>query len=249
MYAKVIVVCANTERTERAFHGYPHHPQKVHGIDTLHEMWRVINHVEMTQDAGLIMDTIIVCNGEGAYKWWMDKDGVETKNGVYKVFQRPNYGGSFAGYNYAFRNTDYWGYLFTEEDIIVFGDNYYKRIVERFKEEKDAGFLCLIDASLGRLYPIHCHGGVGFTTREQMNKVVDKNGDLPFPKMDGWDQRRAVREGEAPFTNCYLQNGMKLFRMKEHKTEWCWENFAKSYYLLKKSDYNKLDLWYDNFRR
>lgn len=246
---KVIVVCANTERKERAFHGYPHHPQFVKGIETLHEMWRVIDHVEMTQDAGVPMDTVVVCNGGGAYDWWKDKDGLNTRNGNYVVLKRPNNGGSFAGYNHAYRNTDYFGYLFTEEDIIIFGEDYYKRLIRRFRQKKDAGFICLIDASQGRVYPVHCHGGVGFTTRDQLKLVEDENGDLPYPKMKGWNQKRAVKYGEAPFTNCYLQKGLALFRMKEHKREWCWENFAKSFYLLKKSDYLKLDLWYDDFRR
>lgn len=246
MYAKVIVVCANTDRVHRCKTVYPHHPQHLRGINDLHRMWSFIHAVDMTQDAGVEMDTLIVCNGDEAYEWWKDKEG-KSKNGRFIILKRPNDGGSFAGYNFAFRNSNYEGYLFTEEDILVYGENYLKRMIEQFNATKDAGFMCLIDASKGRLYPVHCHGGVGYTSRENILKVVDENGDLPHPKMKGWNQREAIVHGESPFTNCYLKKGMNLIKMEEHKKEWCRENFAKSYYMMNATDYAEVGLRYASF--
>ena len=234
---KVIVAAMNLDRFERppSQSKYPHHPQWKIDLKEQLKIWEVQRKAMMI-DGGMPFDTIVVCNGREAYTHWRPFNNMKTANGVLKIRHRPNNGGSFAGYNHAFRHTDYDGFLFTEDDIIVCGDNYYQKLVDEFNSAPNLGYVCMIGES-NREATRHCHGGVGFTTRERLNLNVDKNGDLPFPKSKGWHQRRAVLYGEIPFTNGIRQKGYQLTCVPWIKREWTFENLCKPYWTLTKTDY------------
>jgi hypothetical protein len=234
---KVIVAAINLDRFERPANQmkYPHHPQWKIDLKEQLKIWEVQRRAMMI-DGGMDFDTLVVCNGWGAFLQWADYDGMKTANGVLKVVWRKNSGGSFGGYNWAFRNTDYDGFIFTEDDIIVAGENYYKRLVETMHSENRVGYVCLIGASR-KEDTRHCHGGVGFTTRKRLKLNVDKRGDLPFPHALGWNQREAIRKGEIPFTNGIREQGYKLICIPEITRQWDFINFCKPYWCLDKADY------------
>lgn len=237
---KVIVVAINLDRHHRpgAEMKYPHHPQWPIDLDEQLKMWEVQRKAMMI-DGGMDFDTLVVCNGWGAYLHWADYDGMKTANGTLKVVCRENSGGSFGGYNWAFRNTDYDGFCFTEDDIIVCGANYYKRLVDAMHSENRVGFVCLIGASRNESTR-HCHGGVGFTTRKRLKLNVDKKGDLPHPHAPGWNQREAVRKGEIPFTSGIRERGYKLIVTPGMERQWSFDNLCKPYWCLTKDDYRYL---------
>lgn len=235
-YAKVIVVAMNLDRVVRPKNEmkYPHHPQwKIDEQEQL-KIWEY-QRLAMMKDGGMDFDTIVVCNGWTAYLHWADYDGMKTANGVLKVILRENNGGSFGGYNWAYRNTDYDGFLFTEDDIIVCGDNYYKRLVDTFNSEDKIGYVCLIGESR-REETRHCHGGVGYTTRARLDLNTDDNGDLPHHKRKGWHQSYAVKYGEVRFSNGIRNKGYDLIGIPERVREWTFDNLCKPYWTLTEED-------------
>lgn len=238
-YCKVIVTAENLNRVERPTAHFPHHPQ--HLIDKQEQilLWESLAHIEETVDGGMVFDTVIVCNGEGAYQHWKSYDGKKTKNGKYIIIERPNNGGSFAGYNHVYRNTNYQNFVFTEDDIFIFGEAYYKRIVDEFNAIEGSGFLALVGISKNPKYT-HCHGGVGFTTRDILKHIEDEVGDLPYSKTSGWNQRYSVKYGEYPFTNKILKGGFSLNVMSDYKRKWCKENLAYPYWLFNNNDLYEL---------
>lgn len=237
---KVIVAAVNLNRFERPASQmkYPHHPQWRIDLHEQLRMWAV-QRAAMQIDGGMDFDTLVVCNGWDAYLHWKDFDGMKTANGVLKVVWRENSGGSFGGYNWAFRNTDYDGFIFTEDDIIVAGKDYYKVLVDTIHSENRVGYVCLIGASRNE-ETRHCHGGVGFTTRKRLRTNVDRNGDLPHPHRIGWDQREAIRKGEIPFTSGIRERGYKLVVIPGMTRQWSFENLCKPYWCLDSEDYKYL---------
>ena len=221
---KVIVVCGNPIRDVRPkgscqFH---HHPQTIQTVEDLYGLWEVILEIETTVDGGVPFDTIIMCNGSEAFEWWKEYDGTPTKNGTLRVIERRNHGGSFAGYDHAYRHLDYNGYLFTEEDILVFGPEYYKQFKERYHEQP--GFVCAVGISRGKRFERHCHGGVGYTERKVLDAVADEHGRLPYPHRKGWHRGTTILQGEIPFTSRVTKCGYELLELHGHISDWVTTN-------------------------
>lgn len=236
-YAKVIVTAKNLNRFERKLVPYPHHQQWPISTYEQEKIWDIIRHIEQTVDGGMDFDSVIICNGIDAFLWWKKYDGEKTANGVFRVIGRTNDWGSFGGYSHAYQFTDYDAFLFTEDDILIWGERYYARIVEEFNAQDNAGFLGLIGVSKNPNWT-HCHGGVGYTTREIMKCNEDENGELPHPQKRGWDQSRAVRYGEYPFTHNLVTKGYDLVGLRWHERVWDKKNLCKPYWCLTKDDYN-----------
>lgn len=235
---KVIVVAYHLERIFRPQNQvrYPHHPQRGLSHDEQILMWNVIEYLSTTIDGGEPHDTIVVCNGEKAFAWWKDKHGKRTQNGSLIVLGRENNGGSFGGYNHAYRNTNYDGYIFTEDDMLIVGDNFYTHILEEWNKSSNPGFVGLVGISK-RESTRHCHGGVGFTTREVLKSIEDAGGNLPHPQRRGWKQEVAIKYGEFPFTNKILQSGKDLLSLSFQKPEWCIENHIYPFYIIEQNSW------------
>lgn len=205
MNCKVIAVCFNDNRRIQLDARFPNHNQCIETQEGLLDMMKRIINFELDNDAGVSMDIIIV-NSDVKYvagNDWLDSiNGKKTLNGEIKVLHRENTGGSFGAYNDAFlryRN-DYNYWLFTEDDIMVGGRDYYRRILEKMRARKNVGFVALV--GLAR-HPLgtHAHGGIGLTSREILENIChNNNGELPYHH-GNWDKPNVVAEGEVKFTN------------------------------------------------
>lgn len=207
MILKVIVCALAENRIERRNAGYPDHNQLIRCNNDHFVMWGKMMEYELNEEAGMEMDTLIVCNGK--CRNFFDKyNGMETKNGKIIVRYRDNIGGSFGGYSYAYENFNYDYYIFVEDDLIILGKDYLKAFMDWFNRDKETGLLALVGISSGYVYPQHAHGGVGLVPRYVLDKVA-KNGKLPY--YDGeWNRPKAIRDGEVALSVRIKEEGYKI---------------------------------------
>ena len=215
---KVIAISFSPNRDVRNQAIFPNHNQHGGTQEDVRKMIEELYNMEMKEDAGLPMDTYFI-NSDVGYergnKWLDEINGSQTKNGTLTVLHRKNIGGSFGAYDFAFRTLRdrYEYFLFTEDDLFIFGQNYYRKAV-KFFERYSLGFLAFIDIEWVRNI-VHAHGGVGLTSRTILDRVFLKHGELPHFKgqwNDGVDKQQVIREGEIPFTNSIYQMGYELER-------------------------------------
>jgi hypothetical protein len=144
---------------------------------------------------------------------------VVVTNGV----DRPNDGGSYGAYDWAYRKYrglyDWW--LFTEDDVVVGGENYYDRLIEKFQSTPNCGFVATIGVEPGFL--VHAHGGIGLTSAAVLERVFGYcGGCLPHPCGSGWARHLAIIQGEIPFTNVIAHLGYQVVPFG--LPGWDWEN-------------------------
>ena len=229
--AKVIASSFSSNREVRVGATYPDHNQEIRSVIDYEDMLRYIFDCEVQIEAGYPTDTVLVINGDlptrtrNLLKLF---DGKKTKNGEFKVFFRENIGGSFGAYAFAFKELKHNWFLFTEDDIIITGENYCKDLMECFNSRDNIGFVGVVGKSTSSAYPIHCHGGVGLTRRAILLEVAAFNGgDLPYPK-GTWDKQRAITEGEVPFTNLISRLGYEL--VSYNNGSWSPKNHVMPYF-------------------
>lgn len=243
MIAKVISTCfrQKDKRVEINKHVFPEHLQDCEKpLDAL-EILKYAVEFEDKYPAGEKVDTIIVNNDTGfseGNEYIRMIDGWNTRNGKIISYTRPNIGWSFGGFNDAFQRFkdgyDYW--IFTEDDILIGGDNYAKKLRERFEQIKSLnipiGYLSLLKV-IRHPYGIHCGGGIGFTSREILEKVMEHFGKLPHHDYLNGDKKTTIQEGEVAFTNKIDALGYYLFDFGENKSWDIDKNLCIPYYNLK----------------
>lgn len=175
---------------------------------------------------------LIIVNNDAGYK--PGRIFLESLRSEYvTVDHRPNVGGSFDAYDFAFqryRNDFHW-WLFSEDDIFI--RPRYNEIIERFEREQDCGFLALVGVEFCDELT-HAHGGVGLTTSSILEEVCKaNNGCLPHPgtiwRFNDLESRRKIESnGEIAFTNAIFRLGYRLVPFgsnAEHDTAIPWANF------------------------
>jgi hypothetical protein len=231
---KIISVCFKDGGDVRTNVEYPAHNQTCGKSEDMLKMVKDLYEVEVNQDAGCPVDIYFV-NSDAGYtegnEWLASIDCAPTKNGHIYVITRENIGGSFGAYNFAFDllKDKYNYFLFTEEDLFIFGKDYYKKAVERYEDAR-VGFLAFI--GVAKRGPIHCHGGVGLVSRDVLNDVVAVHGELPHSKLL-FDKQDVIRKGEIPFTNSMHLLGYSLATFGEE--DWNEKNHILPYYNFKRS--------------
>lgn len=225
---KVIACCYSKERHVRTSAQYPDHNQDILSWEEHEEMFKTLIDMELSQDAGMPVDILIVCNG--GCKGWFDKyNGLPTKNGKIIVANRDNVGGSFGAYSFAYENYDYDFYLFTEDDIFIFGEEYLKKLHE-LRSEKSVNFLALVGMSDDNRHPIHAHGAVGLVDRQTLESIAE-NGKLPYYYGNEWKRMWVIIEGEIEFTQAMIRKRIPVGYFG-HKS-WDSRNYVMPYYNLK----------------
>lgn len=220
MNCKVIATAFNNGREYRTSSVYPYHNQIADTADAVLDMLKEVVAIERKTDPGVPVDLVIVnsyLDYPKGFSYLEEIDGTELKQGKIVVLTRDNHGGAFGSYNHAYQNTKYDNYLFTEDDILIGKDGYFKELLEA-KEKVGAEFLALV--GIGETPSPHAHGGVGLVSRETLKKVHGNK--LPFYG-DFWDKEKVIALGEVPFTG----------RMKMHSFSKGWNDMCRPYYVYK----------------
>ena len=228
------------------------HSQNFPTKESVLDLVKLIFEEEKRVNCGIDMDTIIVNNNTGWLKGnnYLDTiNNSETFNGKILIIHRENYGRSFGGYNKAFEvfknDYDYW--VFTEDDILINGDMYYKKSLDQFLSEPDIGFLAFqgisyngLDGDIGENV-LHAHGGVGLSSKEVLQELYEHHGSLPYAKEEiSQEYASIIKNGEIAFTNKIHSLGYKLKPLDKHyPLHWyAWDMISgisnKSYILSKK---------------
>lgn len=230
---KIIACTMVGGRDYRNTVSFPAHNQIEDTQELVLEMLKKLVALETTQQAGVPMDIYIMNNDVGyevGNDWLNTVHGSKTQNGHIYVIHRDNTGGSFGCYHDAYiklRNKYEW-FMFTEDDLFIFGDNYYKKAIERFIS-KNLGFLSFIGIGQRDDMP-HAHGGVGLTHKNILEQVLTVYGQLPHPR-ELFNKSSAIRSGEIPFTNVIHKMGYKLDLYG--KESWDKDNLLLPYYNFK----------------
>lgn len=176
------------------------------------DLMKKIISVECELNSDTPYDIIIVNHDTGyveGNKYLESIDGLKTKSGIIRVVTTENKGLSLDGFNTAFEmfSEDYRYWIFSEDDHVLFHHNYFHKLILEFNSLEQTGFLALAPKSNST--PEHSGGGFGLTTRENLQKIYDKEGSLPCLRTKG--NRVAA---EVFFTNAFVQNGMSIVENK-----------------------------------
>lgn len=231
MNYKVIATSWNAGREHRMppmVLPYPDHYQNVDGHgDSLRRLKDIVKF-ENDQTPGAPYNLVIVRSGDDwkeGDEYLAALDGSDFAWGKIYTIVRPNTGWSFGGYNAAYqRFKDDFGYwIFTEDDILVGGKNYFSKLIEKFNSTEGIGFVSLIKICRNS-YGVHAGGGVGLTHSKVLKQVDEWNKGLPHhrepdnPDLDHRYQKHdVIRNGEVPFTNEILKMGLDLVSYGDEK--------------------------------
>ncbi len=225
---KVIAVSASYPRTFRKntrITGTPPlftlHSQKVDSIQDIKNM--VLGHIghEDVAKEDMCRDLLFVNNDVGNQEfnsWLKNLDGQSFEFGNVMVFDRENQGWSYGAYSWAVSNflNQYEYFIFTEDDVYVYGDNYLKKSIDTFHSYENCGFLSFQGTSLSTFSSsgpdvFHARGGVGLTSQKILKKIISVYGQMPYCKSGARnDYLSIIREGEVAFTNIIFRQGYSL---------------------------------------
>jgi len=167
-------------------------------------------------DSGCETDVIFVNNSpdiEEAVKFLDSINGTSTHRGKFIVLEGDNIGMGFGAHSLAFKtfkdDYDYW--MFTEDDVIMNKTGLMKSAINQLSGDSSIGFI-----ACNGLARDHAHGGIGCTSRKNLNKVWEKYGKLPHHesianlKDNRIFKNTHIVHGEIAFTKCYIKLGMRL---------------------------------------
>jgi hypothetical protein len=235
--AKIIATCFKPkeliEKTRLAGNplGYYYHSQNFTSAADIIKLLELNIFTEKNCNPGFNRDLIIVnadVNCVEGNKYIKNISGTKINGGKIITFTRRNIGLSFGSYNDAFmkfnKNYDY--FLFTEDDWLIFGDNYFKIGIDILNKTKQCGMVSYVGVTkihsshwkslkLNKSNAYGCHGGIGLVSTKILNKIVNKNGCLPHYK--GNDYRMGVRYGELAFPNSIVKLGYKIIDLPRNE--------------------------------
>jgi hypothetical protein len=200
--------------------GFFSHSQKFTNFREISDLLKYIINKECSIDPGMNTDLIIINNDNGnerGRKIINDLNGVNLPRGRVITDSRENIGFSYGAYNYAVKNwiNEYDFFIFTEDDIIISEDHYSLIAVNEFLKVDECGFLAFQSVSfavpeLPLLDSYHAHGGVGITSKEVLQKIIKRNGEMSYYKGRDQNYRNIILNGEVKFTNDFIKSGFKL---------------------------------------
>lgn len=241
MICKVIAT-SFTPRQVRLHENYPGHQQDIKSAEEALEMLKKVVKFETENTPGQDIDIIIV-NSDVGFKegneYIEQINGTKFKFGKIIAYTKENVGWSFGSYSHAFKKyrEDYQYFIFTEDDILIGGNDYAKRLINRWKELENAkvnvGFLSLIGV-IKHHYGIHCGGGVGMSSRQVLDKLIERYGMLPHHNKPSQNKNDIIIDGEVAFTNKIDDMGFYLFNFGENNSWNLQENLCIPYFMERK---------------
>lgn len=169
---------------------------------------------ERKVDPGVDCDTIIVNNDVGwapGQEFLRSVDGTRTRRGRVRVLTAPNYGRSFGGRHQAYEHfrSEYDHWLFTEDDILILGDQYFRVCLDAYYRRRGTGFVAIqgISSDGG----LHAHGGVGALHVRVLDQLHHKLGRLPHcGPGESQDYDSILAYGEVAFSTEILVLGYRI---------------------------------------
>lgn len=190
--------------------------------DSVLELVKLVVSLEKSVDPGVPLDTIIINNDVGfepGNSYLKSINGAKTRTGYLYSYSRENFGRSFGGYNDAFskfrHKYDY--FIFTEDDVLLNGNNYALSALEQIESKPEVGFVAFLGVSDrgivkgGTFRLVHAHGGVGISKTKVLDQIFQRDGSLPYsscPSEQGIEE--IIIHGEVPFTNEIAKLGYSL---------------------------------------
>lgn len=227
---KIIATCFNERKVRNRKQPnwiveWPSHIQFGFSSSGVLNMLKDIILLEKHVDTGVQMDTILINNDVGfteGNEYVTNLNKQNTRTGILYSFTKANIGGQFGAYDYAFDifpNYDY--YLLSEDDIVVTGDKYYKKLIEL------AGNYCyaLLGIEEHPNWHIHATGAMLLLPRLVLSDMKQKYGALPYPISN--DQMERITHGEVAFSERIHELGYDFIYKGSH--EWNLDNFCIPY--------------------
>jgi hypothetical protein len=221
---KVITTCfiGREIREATTFCGSPpgpfDHSQNFPTPESVIELLAYIVQLERTVDPGVECDTVIVNNDVGfepGARFLAEIDGARTFAGRLRVLTSGNYGRSFGGRHHAYERfrSEYDHWLFTEDDILILGDRYFKVCLETYYRRADTGFVAI--QGLSDDESLHAHGGVGALHVGVLHQLHARLGKLPHCGADcSQDYQDIVTFGEVAFSSEIINLGYRIVPVK-----------------------------------
>lgn len=195
--------------------------------------------IETDIDAGVECDTIIVNSNSGfeeGNNYIKSINGQKTRSGQIISMEMENRGGQFGAYNLAYSmfegKYDYW--MLDEDDIIITGHQYYKKLIDRLGENEVYALIGVERPSrsflskYGKQYsetPMAA-GALLLMHRSVLEHLKTANGSLPHPTKN--DYRSRVRHGEVAWPLRLFELGYKIVykgkSIMRKSIEWDYEN-------------------------
>ena len=216
-------VRSKTELTGRPL-GYFVHPQNFTAGEDIIKLINFTLDIESSLDPGCTTDIVFVNNQIGWSKGdeFLDSlNGKTLNNGTIRVLHRENIGLSYGAYNHSFSvlGDEYDYYLFAEDDVMIYGDNYAQIGIESFEKEENCGFVAYVGIStvfesLSYDDAFHAHGASGLTTPQVLKHVQDIKGSLAYSKSEfEQDRLSIIKHGEIEFTNAIYKLGYSVIEI------------------------------------
>ncbi len=226
---KIIATAFNPKRVVKNQQNWPHHGQQLNNHPLYIEMIGFLVNIERTHDPGMEVDTYIYVYKDSMDIWkeWMQFDKTPTKGGMMHIVVEEENGGNYMMFNNAYQTLkgEYEWFMYTVDDVVIFGDQYYRRIKDCWAE--GVGYVALQGFT-----DVHVQGSIGLTHRDVLAKVCEINGGV-LPHAKGpWTQEANIHEGELPFTGKVLDAGFKFVSFNE-STVWHKDNLCYPYYNFK----------------
>jgi hypothetical protein len=210
------------------------HSQNFTSINKIKNLLLLNISLEKKYDPGtnIYRDLIIVSPEVGCKEGniFLNKiSNIKIPKGKIIIMRRKNIGMSYGSYSDAFKKfrKKYHYFLFTEDDWLIYGNDYLKIGIDIIKSKKNIGFVAYqAKTKIGKHHwkylnindekkAFSCHGSCGLSSTPILNKIYKKYKKLPH--YNGNDYFKVIRYGECMFGNSFYKIGYKIADLPRDK--------------------------------